>query len=41
MEITPEGLLLQEVYPGLSPQDIQSVTEARLVISPSLKEIEL
>jgi 3-oxoacid CoA-transferase B subunit len=39
--VQPEGLILQEIYPGLTPQDLQSVTEARLIISPALKEIEL
>ena len=41
IEVVPEGLVLQEIYPGLTAEDIQSVTEAKLVISPSLKEIEL
>jgi 3-oxoacid CoA-transferase B subunit len=41
MEVTPEGLLLKEIYPGLTPADVQSVTEAELIISPDLKEIEL
>jgi len=41
MEVTPQGLLLRETYPGLSAQDIQSVTEPKLIIAPDLKEIEL
>ena len=41
IEVTPSGLLLREVYPGLSPADIQSVTEPKLQIAPDLKEIEL
>jgi 3-oxoacid CoA-transferase subunit B len=41
IEITPEGLLLKEIFPGLSVQDIQSVTEPKLLIAPDLKEIEL
>ncbi len=41
MEITKKGLLLQEIFPGLTPEDIQSVTEPKLIISPDLKEIEL
>ena len=41
IEVTPEGLLLREVYPGLTPEDIQSVTEPELIIAPDLKEIEL
>ena len=41
IEVNPEGLLLKEIYPGLTPEDIQSVTEAKLIIAPDLKEIEL
>ncbi|MCP3921068.1 MAG: succinyl-CoA--3-ketoacid-CoA transferase [Desulfobacterales bacterium] len=41
MEITSEGLLLLEMLPGLTPEDIQSVTGPKLIISPDLKEIEL
>ena len=41
IEVTPQGLLLKEVYPGLTPEDIQSVTEPKLIIADDLKEIEL
>jgi len=41
IEVTPQGLVLKEVYPGLTPEDIQSVTEPKLIISPDLKDIEL
>ncbi len=41
IEVTADGLLLREIYPGLMPEDIQSVTEPRLIIAPGLKEIEL
>lgn len=41
IEVTADGLLLREIYPGLMPEDIQSVTEPRLIIAPDLKEIEL
>jgi 3-oxoacid CoA-transferase subunit B len=37
MEVTPDGLLLQEVAPGLTADDVQRATEARLVVSPNLK----
>ena len=40
MEVTPEGLLLKEIAPGISVEDLQEVTEPRLIISPDLKEIE-
>ncbi|OGO38568.1 MAG: succinyl-CoA--3-ketoacid-CoA transferase [Chloroflexi bacterium RBG_16_57_8] len=41
MEVTPEGLLLREVMPGLTPEDVQAVTGPKLIISPDLKDIEL
>jgi 3-oxoacid CoA-transferase subunit B len=41
LEVTPKGLVLHEVYSGLTPEDVQSVTEPKLIISPDLKEIEL
>jgi 3-oxoacid CoA-transferase B subunit len=40
MEVTPKGLLLKEIAPALTPKDVQSVTEPKLIISPDLKEIE-
>ncbi len=39
--VTPEGLLLREVAPGLTAADVQSVTEPKLIISPDLTEIQL
>jgi 3-oxoacid CoA-transferase B subunit len=41
MEVTPKGLLLREVMPGLTAEDVQSVTGAKLIISPTLKDMEL
>ncbi|MDO8491063.1 MAG: 3-oxoacid CoA-transferase subunit B [Dehalococcoidia bacterium] len=41
IEVTRDGLLLKEVAQGVSPEEVQSVTEPRLLISPDLKEIEL
>jgi len=40
IEVTPKGLLLRETAPGLSVEDIQSVTEPKLLISDNLKEME-
>jgi 3-oxoacid CoA-transferase subunit B len=39
IEITPEGMVLRELMAGLTPEDIQAVTEPRLIISPDLKEM--
>jgi len=41
IEITPQGMVLKEVVAGLTADDVQSVTEPKLIISPDLKEIEL
>jgi 3-oxoacid CoA-transferase B subunit len=40
IEVTSKGLVLKEVAPGLTAEDIQSVTEPKLIISPDLKEIQ-
>ena len=39
IRVTPTGLVLEEVAPNLSPQQVQQATEARLIISPNLKEM--
>ncbi len=41
MQITESGILLKEVSPGWTAEEIQAVTEPRLVISSELREIEL
>ncbi|MFC1913957.1 3-oxoacid CoA-transferase subunit B [Chloroflexota bacterium] len=41
IEITPKGLLLKEVASGLTAEDVQSVTEAKMKVSPDLTEIQL
>ncbi len=41
IEVVSEGLLLKEIVAGLTTEDIQAVTEPRLIISPDLKEMEL
>jgi 3-oxoacid CoA-transferase subunit B len=41
IEITPKGMVLHEVAPGITAKDVQSVTEPKLIISKDLKEIEL
>ena len=40
IEVTPAGLLLTEVAPGLTAEDVQRATEARLEVSPALKVME-
>ena len=40
IRVTPNGLLLEEVAPGLSADDVQAATEAKLIVSPQLKVME-
>jgi len=40
ISVTPKGLVLQEVATGLTAEDVQSVTEAKLIVSPDLMEIQ-
>ncbi len=37
IQVTPAGLMLEEVAEGLTPEDVQKVTGAKLIISPNLK----
>lgn len=41
IDVTPEGLLLREVAPGLDPKTVQSHTEAPLRVSPNCKEMSV
>jgi acyl CoA:acetate/3-ketoacid CoA transferase beta subunit len=37
IRVTDDGLVLDEIAPGLSVADVQRATEARLIVSPELK----
>ena len=41
MEITPEGIVLKEIHPELTVEQVQAATEATLIISPDLKPMQL
>jgi len=41
IEVTPPGLVLTEYAPGWTPADIQELTEPTLLVSPSVRVIEL
>ena len=41
IDVTPEGLLLKEVAPGWTAEEVQKLTEPKLIISPNLKQMEL
>jgi len=37
IRVTPAGLVIEEIAPGLSVDDVQAATEAKLIASPELK----
>jgi len=39
IDIGPNGLVLREVAPGITPADVQKLTEPRLHVAPDLKTI--
>ena len=40
MEITPKGIVLTEINPEFTVEQVQAATEATLIISPELKEMK-
>jgi 3-oxoacid CoA-transferase subunit B len=40
IRVTPEGLVLEEIAPGLTADDVQRATEPTLILSPGLKSME-
>jgi 3-oxoacid CoA-transferase subunit B len=40
IRVTKGGLVLEEIAPGLTVEDVQNATEARLIVSPALKVME-
>jgi 3-oxoacid CoA-transferase B subunit len=41
IEITDQGLVLKEVAPGWTPEEVQSLTEPQLIVDPDCQEITL
>jgi 3-oxoacid CoA-transferase subunit B len=41
IEVTPEGLVLREVAPGVTPEEVQKLTEPKLRVAENLKTIAL
>jgi 3-oxoacid CoA-transferase subunit B len=39
IQVTPQGLVLEEIAPELTPEDVQKVTEPRLIVSAKLKNM--
>jgi 3-oxoacid CoA-transferase subunit B len=40
IRVTPDGLVLEEIAPGLTPEDVQKATEPKLIVSPKLRVME-
>jgi len=40
IQVTPGGLVLQEIAPGLTADDVQRVTDPTLILNPNLKIME-
>jgi len=41
IEVTEEGLVLKEIAPGWSAEEVQELTQPKLIVAPDLREIEL
>lgn len=41
MDITPEGIVLKEIHPEFTVEQVQAATEAKLIIAPDLKPIDI
>jgi 3-oxoacid CoA-transferase B subunit len=41
ISVTPEGLVLEEMAPGWTAEEVQSITEPKLTVSLNLREIAL
>jgi 3-oxoacid CoA-transferase B subunit len=41
IEVTDKGLVLKEVGPGWTPEEVQSLTEPTLIVDPDCHDIEL
>lgn len=41
IEVTPKGLLLREVAAGVTPEDVQKLTEPKLALAPGLQTISV
>ena len=41
MDITPEGIVLRELHPEFTVEDVQAATQAKLIIDPNLKPMDI
>lgn len=41
MEVTPKGIVLKEIHPEFTVEQVQAATEATLIVSPDLKPMDI
>jgi acyl CoA:acetate/3-ketoacid CoA transferase beta subunit len=41
IDVTRDGLVLREITPGFTVDDVQKVTEPKLIVAEDLREIEV
>lgn len=41
MEVTPKGIVLKEIHPEFTVEQVQAATEAELIIAPDLKPMDI
>ena len=41
VQVTPKGLVLKETAPGWTVEEVQALTEPKMLVSNDLKEMEL
>jgi len=41
IEVTKQGLVVKEIAPGWTVDEVQALTEPKLIVAEDLKEIEL
>ena len=41
IDVTPEGLVLRELAPGVTAEQVQTLTEPRLTVAPDVKTMEI
>ncbi|HEY6106981.1 MAG TPA: 3-oxoacid CoA-transferase subunit B [Anaeromyxobacteraceae bacterium] len=41
MDVTKDGLVLREVAPGVTAEQVQKITEPKLIVAPDLKTIQV
>jgi 3-oxoacid CoA-transferase subunit B len=41
IDLSPDGLVLRELAPGVTPEAVQGITEPKLIVAPDLKTIQV